>query len=264
MSAKTTARSVKSYDTIAKYLDTNHSKPQKFAVGRNGVARDPRRFHLSPDAIEQLKTEFKETKRFPNPHNKGFYHYLVEALVTMGVNEEHFQSRVMAKVQSLMSDDSTIQGEGKSKTTAWERFDDKDSRNEKTGKDTEGRFEQNVIVLQRLSGFTPYGRKILDVGQKVMGQPGGVIDLLVNEKSGIRSLRLNLKSATPINQSKTRGAGSNKAIAAAKAAAKAPKAKAPKRKASKPRVRKAKVTKVEKTEPVAIPATETATAASAE
>lgn len=197
-------------------------------------AKKPERnFSLSPAEVKDLKAQYAETKRFPNPHNRGAYFYLIEALVDLGVNEAHTQSKVMARVEKLMSAPETIQGEGRDATTAWERFTNKDPRNKDTGKDYEGRFDQNVSVLQRLGGDTPYGLKLLQVGQKVLGTAGAVIDVLVSDR-GTRSLRLNTKSDRPINEGKTRGAGSPAQLEAEreKAKAKAKRAKARKAKAA--------------------------------
>lgn len=222
----------KSYDDLIVHTEKPLAKRRELAIGRGGEHVKPRKFHLSPEEVADLKVQYKETKRFPNPHNRGFYFYLVEALVDMGINDQHPQGRVMQRVEKLMSDESTIQGEGRDKTTAWERWANKDPRNAETGKDMEGRFDQNVTVLQRLSGLTPYGRKLLDVGTEVLGTDGAVIDVLVNDTTGTKYLRLNTKSGRPINQSKTRGAGSPAAIAAEKAAKRAKTTRKAKRKAA--------------------------------
>ncbi len=238
----------KTYDDLLPHTSLPLARRRELAIGRNGAKVKPRAFHLSDEDIAALKEEYKETKVFPNPHNKGFYYFLVAALVEMGINEEHSKARVMKKVESLMSDPSTLDGEGKDATTAWERFVNKDARNAATGKSYDARFDQNITVLQRLTGRTPYGRKILEVGQKVMGQAGGVIDLLVHD-SGAQFLRLNTKSDRPVNQLKVRGMGSNAAIAAEKAEARA--------------ARKPKKVKAKKSAPAAEPQTADATSATA-
>lgn len=246
---------IRFYGQVVKHTETPLDKRRELNIGRGGVARQPRKFHLDASELETLTAAYKETKAFPNPHNKGFYHYFVQSLIDLGINDSHPASVVMKRVEKLMSNESTIEGEGKEATTAWDRFTGKDPRNADTGKDWEGRFEQNVVVLQRLwssvdptqMSLTPYGLKILEVGQKVMGHKGGVIDVLVGPKGGV-SYRLNTRSDRPINESKTRGMGSPAAIAAAKAEARASKKST---KTSKPR--KSKV----KTEDVVAPATAT-------
>jgi hypothetical protein len=209
-----------SYSDLIPHTEKPLASRRELAIGRNGAHVKPRKFHLSADEIKSLKAQYAETGIFPNPHNKGFYFYLIAALVSLGINEAHTQSKVMAKVEKLMSADDTIQGEGRDATTAWERFTSKDPRNKETGKDFEGRFDQNVTVLQRLTGLTPYGLKLLQVGQKVLGTAGAVIDVLVSDR-GTRSLRLNTKSDRPINEGKVRGAGSPAELEAEKEARKA-------------------------------------------
>jgi len=205
-----------SYDQLIKHTEKKAANRPVLKIGRGGASIIPRKFHLDQGEIEVLTAEYKSTGRFPNPHNKGFYFYLVEALVDSGVNEEHTLASIQKRVEKSMQDESTVRGEGRSATNAWDRWTQKDPRNEDTGKDWEARFDQNIDVLQRLTGNTPYGRKILDVGQKVMGKKGGVIDLLVNDR-GNKYLRLNLNSDRPINESKVRGMGSPAAIAAERA-----------------------------------------------
>ena len=95
--------------------------------------------------------------------------------------------------------------------TAWQRWASKEPRNADTAKDCDGRFMQNVVVLQRLTGLTPYGRRLLDVCQKVMQRPGGVIDVLRGPK-GQMQLKLNTRSDQPRNDFKLRGMGSPTAV----------------------------------------------------
>ena len=52
-----------------------------------------------------------------------------------------------------------------------------------------------------------YGRKLLEVGQKAMDRPGGVLDVLCS-KAGQTYFRFNTQSNRPINQLKMHGIGS--------------------------------------------------------
>ncbi len=182
-----------SYDALISQTSRPAAKRRKLKIGRGGSAVIPRKFHLSDEEVTALKEQYKETKRFPNPHNKGFYYFLIESLIDLGIDQTHPQSVVIARMEALMNDPSTLDEDGK---TAWHRFKEKQPRNNATAKDWTARFEQNVVVLQRLTGLTPYGRKLLDVGQKVLRQRGAVIDVLVSE-DGQRLLRLNTKSKVP-------------------------------------------------------------------
>ncbi|MGC4033110.1 MAG: hypothetical protein QM754_15510 [Tepidisphaeraceae bacterium] len=213
-------RRFKSYDDLVKHTETPLLKRRALKIGREGTAVVPRKFHLSEAEVAELTLQHQATKRFPNPHNKGFYFYLLEALVTLGIDKAHSTAAVMQQVERLMSDDTTIDAEDG--TTAWQRWASKEPRNASTAKDVEGRFMQNILVLQRLTGLTPYGRRILDVCQKVMKRPGGVIDVLRGPKDQMH-LKLNTHSDQARNDFKSRGMGSPTAVAAdrrAKAASK--------------------------------------------
>lgn len=204
-------RRFKSYDDLVKHTETPLLKRRALKIGRDGTAVVPRKFHLSETEIAELSLQHQAKKRFPNPHNKGFYFYLLEALITLGIDKGHSIAAVMSQVERLMSSNATIDpGNG---TTAWQRWASKEPRNADTAKDVEGRFMQNVVVLQRLTGLTPYGRRLLDVCQKVMKHPGGVIDVL-RGRGGEIQLRLNTRSDKARNDLKVRGMGSPKAVAA--------------------------------------------------
>jgi len=219
----------KKFQTYSDLIHMTDSTPQdrrrELAIGRGGAKIRPRKFHLNAKQIENLKAKFEETKDIvilADAYNHGSYHYLVKALLTMGVDESHSKARVFQKMRTLMSDASTVQGEGKDATTAWERFEAKEPRGENP-LDVDGRLNQNVEVMQRITGRTPYAWKLRQVFQEILGKTGGVIDVLVKE-SGTEFLRLNTRSDTPVNQSKVRGMGSSAAIKAEKAAQKAAKA----------------------------------------
>lgn len=215
-----------SYDQLIPHTEKALASRRELAIGRGGAKVKPRKFHLSDEEVGELKGIVKELGKANlsekllaiNPHNKGFYHYLFAALAEHP-NEKVPQGRVMKRVETLMSDEDTIQGEGRDKTTAWERWANKDPRNPDTGKDMEGRFDQNVTVLQRLTGLTPYGRRIFDL-HKVIGGSGVVIDVLVAD-TGTKYLRLNTDSERPVNESKVRGMGSPAAIAEERKASRA-------------------------------------------
>lgn len=185
-----------SYDALIGQTSRPAAKRRKLKIGRGGSAVVPRKFHLSDEEVTELREQYKETKRFPNPHNKGFYFYLIEALIDLGIDEQHALATVIERMEKLMADPSTLDEGG---ATAWDRFKNKPQRNEATAKDWKGRLEQNIAVLQRLTGLTPYGRRLLDVGQKVLRRRGAVIDLLTT-KEGERFLRLSTKSAKPKRQ----------------------------------------------------------------
>jgi hypothetical protein len=220
-----------SYEDLIPHTEKPLAKRRELAIGRGGAHVVPRKFHLTAEEIDGLKAEYAEVKpkRIPNPHNKGMYWAIWEALILLGRDQEHPYSRVMKKVETLLSDEDTKDDDGQ---TAWDRFANKDPRNNDTGKDADARFYQNVIVQQRLTGRTPYGYKMRQVCQEVCGFDGGVLDVLKHD-TGTLYLKLNTRSVTPVNENKVRGMGSPADVAARKAEARAAKAKSNKRKAKK-------------------------------
>jgi hypothetical protein len=217
------------------------------AIGRGGAKVAPRKFHLSTGEVDQLRAEKRDGAKMPNPHNRGSYFYIIEALAALGLDRKHKWSALVGKVRELMSDPETRREIDGKKVTDWQRFIHKDpaTKNEENARDAEGRILQNCEVLQRvnLDSNTPYGLKLLQVGQKVLKTKGCVIDLFKSNDGEI-SVMLNTNSATPVNELKRRRTGD--ASKATKTASKPSKGKATKvkataKKASKPRAaRKAK------------------------
>jgi hypothetical protein len=212
---------------------------RKMLKGRDGDRVIPRKFHLTTAELDQLAAEHRDGNKLPNPHNKGTYFYIIEALKKLGLVRRHSIAEVKATMRELMEDKSTIQTDGKgNKTNAWQRFNRKEARNAETGRDADGRILQNVEVLQRvnMNTVTPYGYKLLQIGQKILKTSGCVIDLtLCGEDNKEIFLALNTDSATPINQRKR---ARKTAVVAAKPKAKPKKASKPKAKA-KSKTRKA-------------------------
>lgn len=198
-----------SYSEIRKMLDKPLSECKPLPIGRNGAKVAPRRFHLLADDVAKLQTEYKETKRIPNPHNRGAYFYFVGALITLGKDKAHSFRTVKDQMRLAMSASDTKDENGKSD---WQRFVGKEAHTDdaESALDVDGRLKQNAYVLQRLGGLTPYGLKLLQVGQQVLKTKGLVIDILKDkdgsqgEKSpkGSKGIayRLNTNSATPINE----------------------------------------------------------------
>ena len=90
--------------------------------GRKAHARQQRAelrgFGLSPRDVARLKAEVEERgagKRIyvPNPHNKGFYYYLIETLKALGVNRAHPVAVVVAKFRELTNAPGTAGPNGR-------------------------------------------------------------------------------------------------------------------------------------------------------
>jgi hypothetical protein len=143
--------------------------------------KSERSYGLSAQEIKELAEEFKASKKFPNPHRTGSYKFTLDALRVLGVNKAHPIAKVHAAFKKAAGDDW------------YEAWASKKSRNKETGKDADERFLQNLQVLQRTKD---YGRRLLEVGRRVLKSKGAVIDLSRDDK-GKLLVTLNTNSATP-------------------------------------------------------------------
>lgn len=140
-----------------------------------------RSYGLSSDEVKQLTEEYKQTRKLPNPHRSGAYAHTISALVSLGINKSH----PIGKVHQAFK-----RAAGEEWYRAWAS---KEPRNKATAKDADGRFLQNLQVLQRTGD---YGRRLLEVGRRVMKTKGAVIDLSRNDKGNL-FVMLNTNSANP-------------------------------------------------------------------
>ena len=144
--------------------------------------KQDRSFGLSPEHVTELTAEFGKTKTLPNPYRSGAYGFTIAALLKLGVNKAHPVAKVHTAFKNAAGQDWYAEWSTAKK------------RNAETGKDADARFLQNLSVLQRTAD---YGRKLLEVGKKVMGTKGVVIDLSRDDKGGLL-VALNLNSDTPL------------------------------------------------------------------
>ncbi|HEV2294694.1 MAG TPA: endonuclease domain-containing protein [Tepidisphaeraceae bacterium] len=168
---------------------------------------------MSSRDIERLKAEVEQrasAKRIhvPNPYRQGFYHYFVESLQSLGVNRRHSRQVAMGRFRQLTNTPETRDASGK---TLWQRWSKGDEGNDPYGT----RFDRNAEVLQRVPrpgvvNNTPYGLRLLEVGTKVLGTRGVVVDI-VKDRDGGRAYRLNTDSSLPVNEFRTRREASRKA-----------------------------------------------------
>jgi hypothetical protein len=196
------------------------------AIGREGEKQKPRRYHIPSEELAKYKEMHEAGDPFPNPHNTGAYHFILEALKKLGVDRRHSWEVFYAKFKDLASDPSTrklVPVEGtdgkpaKALRTFWQRFRDKDAKGE-NALDVDGRLRQNVHVLQRMSvdSKSNYGIRINQIGQDVLGLPGACIDVEKDGKKTYIKLNLNptlitvavdgeeFKLPVPVNQFKKR------------------------------------------------------------
>lgn len=199
--SKKSSRKYTSYDQVRDIAERPLAKRKELPIGRNGAVEAPRKFHISADEVTVLKQQMKDGDVLPNPHNRGFWHYFIETMKRLGLNRNHSAAIVINKFQERTREADTKDAEGK---TFWVRWSKKDGRNTETEKDWHGKFEQNVEVLQRLGGLTPYGLRLMEVGQKVLGTKGACINI-INGSGGTVMYRLDTNSDRPVNELRTRG-----------------------------------------------------------
>lgn len=140
-----------------------------------------RSYGLSSDEVKQLTEEYKTTKKFPNPHRTGAYKFTIDALVVLGVNKPHPIAKAHQAFRKAAGNDW------------YSDWASKEPRNKETAKNVDGRFQQNLQVLQRTND---YGRRLLEVGRKVLKSKGAVIDLARDDRGNLL-VTLNTNSATP-------------------------------------------------------------------
>lgn len=143
-------------------------------------------FGLTKKVLRKLKAEFARTKRVPNPHRRGCYYFIIEALKALGINRRHSFDALRAKVETLMGSNN------------WRVFACRGNLRhrprvvEDVEADANARLHCNCRVLQRKRD---YGLKLLQVGQKIMRTNGCVIDIVF--RAGQFTYRLNTNADCP-------------------------------------------------------------------
>lgn len=245
------------------------NKRPELNIGRKNSKQKARNYGLLAEDVVRLKAMFEAGDPVPNPHNRTFNYYLVEALKALGLNRNHSSERVIDKFKELASVDKNK----KTGKTFWSTWKNKESRNKATGRNWLGRFEQNVEVLQRVEipgrdNLHPYGQRLLDVGRLVLGTKGVTIDVVYGSDGKTVMYRLNTDNAIPVNETKRRGKESAEAPATPAKSRKARKTAAPaapEAVVSGPVVEATPETVAEPTEPTTpVITSETATAETAE
>jgi hypothetical protein len=185
----------KTYEDLLDVVVKPQAKRPELAIGRGGRKVVARRYILTDEEVSAAKVAFKAGDELPNPNNKGTQYFAIESLKALGLNRNHSWPRFVEKFKELASAADTKNADGK---TFWQVFKNKESRNDATGLNWEGRLEQTLTVMQRMGGYHPYGRKLLEVGTKVLGTKGCVLDLVYGS-TGEVMVRLNTDSAVPQN-----------------------------------------------------------------
>ena len=180
----------KDYEKIRREVEKSTSE-RKAIRTRRGNDRIPRRYHLMGGKMDKLVEAAQKDGRFPNPYRKGgIYFGIIQALDNLGANTLHPFNEVREEIRRVLSKFKT-----KNRQNAWESFANREPRNQMSGKDVNGRILQNAMVLQRLTGFHPYGEKLR--------QLKACVDVK-NDETGLPFLMLNtqfddIRDVCPIN-----------------------------------------------------------------
>jgi len=153
------SRSTLDYLKILDEAEKPISQRQKIIHTNRGTIRPPRKYHLDAQKLQKLKDEIAQGI-IPNPFRKGgVYHAFTQALINLGANKQHSFLNVRKEMQAILLSFVT-----KDNVDGWTAFKNKSPRNSLCAKDVNGRIIQNAFVLQRLSGFDPYGEKLRQLG----------------------------------------------------------------------------------------------------
>jgi hypothetical protein len=145
-----------------------------------GAKTPDRSYGLSAAEVRAMKIEYAESKRFPDPYKQGAYTYALRGLLALGANEFYPLPKVHEAFKRAAGEE-------------WYKgWINKAARTD-NGKDAHGRFLQNLRVLQRTRSF---GKRLLEVGRRVLGSKGAVIDM-TRDEDGNLLVKLNLDSSKP-------------------------------------------------------------------
>jgi len=190
------------YEKLAEEANKPLSRREAVAQGRGGKKQVPRRYHVTDEKYAELRSKIAETGKFVSPFRKGggAYNAIVESLVLLGENQAHDVGVAFAKFEEYLRQVPSRKKDAVPGQTAWDDYDNKESRSEETGQDGFGRFLQNCRVLQRLSGANQYGFKL--------AQFGACIDILKPEAEN-GNIRVRLRTGItdmviPVQETKSR------------------------------------------------------------
>lgn len=158
-----------------------------YSLNRNGPLH--RNYDLRDRIVERMKLDYSTYGGVPNPQRLGCYYFIIESLKALGTNEQHSLHTLRAKVEELMGPER------------WSTFCKKRRRRLSnmhvcdTPPDVDAKLHCNCRVLQRTKD---YGKKLLQVGHKVLASRGCVIDIIWNRDEERYYYRLNTDSETPL------------------------------------------------------------------
>jgi len=167
---------------VMEELEANPVGKRKQFLNRKGELTEPRKVHMAKDEFKVYRDRWlEETKDvldviknkagiiFFNPYrHAGSYYGLVQSLFLLGANSWHDDKAVRGMVEQVMMSIKDSKG-----AFVWYKFAHRVPRSESLmAKDLRGRIHQNLRVLQRLGGRTPYGYKLKQLLTCIDIRPG--------------------------------------------------------------------------------------------
>lgn len=167
-------------------------------------------FIISDDRIKEIRKIVEggashfSTEQHTNPYSAAFYGLAIEALYALGPNKKHTFKDFASKIREVASQDHTVKVDKKTgkKTNAWQRFSNREisprAKSEENGSKRLDKMFYNLTVLQRLTGNSPYGFKLLQYGQRILKSKGCTIDIYGDKENPL--VMLNTDSSKPVNE----------------------------------------------------------------
>jgi len=150
---------IESYENVKEEAAKPDKMRRSLIMSNRGNTRKPRRYHMDEKRAQKLRATFKKTGVFQNPYRKGgLYFAFVQSLANLGLNEAHAFKVVKKQMKDIMS----VQVNKKNQNL-WDVFSKRKPRNALSGRDINGRIIENAMILQRLTGFHPFGEKLRQV-----------------------------------------------------------------------------------------------------
>src|SRR5689334_21096381 len=80
--------------------DSSVRRPKR-TTSQSDEPKTARRFHIPEDEIDQYVTLHAAGDSFPNSHRSGWYHFIVQGLKALGLDQRHEWPAFHAKVKQL-------------------------------------------------------------------------------------------------------------------------------------------------------------------
>jgi len=146
------------YDLIRDEAEKPRAQRRKIIKTRNG-SQAPKRYHLGAIKVKELLELFTTTGSFPNPYQTGnIYYAFIQSLINLGINQKHSLPQVKREIKAIL--ETFAPSKKSERQNAWEDFEQKSPKDKMVAMDVNGKIIETGRILQRISGFHPYGEKL--------------------------------------------------------------------------------------------------------